>query len=47
MDKHGEFFPENPQNVDELIDALARRQAAAAADDELAEPASSASSSAS
>ena len=29
MDKHGEFFPENPQNVDELIDALARRAAAA------------------
>jgi uncharacterized protein with von Willebrand factor type A (vWA) domain len=29
MDKHGEMFPENPQNVDELIDALARRQAAA------------------
>jgi uncharacterized protein with von Willebrand factor type A (vWA) domain len=29
MDKHGELFPENPQDVDELIDALARRQAAA------------------
>ncbi len=29
MDKHGEMFPENPANVDELIDALARRQAAA------------------
>jgi uncharacterized protein with von Willebrand factor type A (vWA) domain len=29
MDKHGEFFPENPQNVDELIDALAARAAAA------------------
>ena len=29
MDKHGEFFPENPADVDELIDALARRQAAA------------------
>jgi uncharacterized protein with von Willebrand factor type A (vWA) domain len=29
MDKHGEFFPENPQNVDELIDALAQRAAAA------------------
>ncbi len=29
MDKHGEFFPEDPQDVDELIDALARRQAAA------------------
>ena len=23
MDKHGDFFPENPQNVDELLDALA------------------------
>src|SRR3954463_9213607 len=22
MDKHGDFFPENPQNVEELIDAL-------------------------
>jgi uncharacterized protein with von Willebrand factor type A (vWA) domain len=29
MDKHGEMFPEKPENVDELIDALARRQAAA------------------
>ncbi|TNC50658.1 vWA domain-containing protein [Mumia zhuanghuii] len=29
MDKHGEFFPENPQSVDELIDALAARSAAA------------------
>ena len=29
MDKHGDLFPENPENVDELIDALARRQAAA------------------
>src|SRR5215216_1489948 len=29
MAKHGEFFPEQPENVDELIDALARRQAAA------------------
>jgi uncharacterized protein with von Willebrand factor type A (vWA) domain len=29
MDKHGEFFPENPQDVDELIDALAARAAAA------------------
>jgi len=29
MDKHGELFPENPEDVDELIDALARRQAAA------------------
>ncbi|HEY2878311.1 VWA domain-containing protein [Nocardioides sp.] len=29
MDKHGEFFPENPQNVEELIDAMAQRAAAA------------------
>jgi uncharacterized protein with von Willebrand factor type A (vWA) domain len=29
MAKHGEFFPENPQNVDELIDVLAQRAAAA------------------
>jgi uncharacterized protein with von Willebrand factor type A (vWA) domain len=29
MDKHGEYFPENPQNVEELIDALAARAAAA------------------
>src|SRR3954449_916664 len=29
MDKHGDFFPENPQNVEELIDALAQRAAAA------------------
>ncbi|HZX05036.1 VWA domain-containing protein [Kribbella sp.] len=29
MAKHGEFFPENPQNVEELIDALAQRAAAA------------------
>jgi uncharacterized protein with von Willebrand factor type A (vWA) domain len=29
MDKHGEFFPENPRTVDELIDSLARRAAAA------------------
>jgi uncharacterized protein with von Willebrand factor type A (vWA) domain len=29
MDQHGDFFPENPQNVDELIDALAQRAAAA------------------
>ena len=29
MARHGEFFPEQPQDVDELIDALARRQAAA------------------
>ena len=29
MDKHGEFFPENPRNVDELLDSLASRAAAA------------------
>ncbi|WP_151084576.1 vWA domain-containing protein [Nocardioides cynanchi] len=29
MDKHGDYFPENPQNVEELIDALAQRAAAA------------------
>jgi uncharacterized protein with von Willebrand factor type A (vWA) domain len=28
MDKHGQFFPENPQSIDELIDSLARRAAA-------------------
>lgn len=30
MQRHGDLFPEQPENVDELIDALARRQAAAA-----------------
>jgi uncharacterized protein with von Willebrand factor type A (vWA) domain len=29
MAQHGEFFPENPSSVDELIDALASRAAAA------------------
>ncbi|MCZ4500150.1 MAG: von Willebrand factor, type [Marmoricola sp.] len=29
MDKHGNFFPENPKNIDELMDALAQRSAAA------------------
>jgi uncharacterized protein with von Willebrand factor type A (vWA) domain len=29
MRKHGEFFPENPRNTDELIEALAARAAAA------------------
>jgi len=29
MAKHGEMFPDNPENVDELIDSLARRAAAA------------------
>lgn len=29
MDKHGQHFPENPQSIDELLDALAQRSAAA------------------
>ncbi|MEW2014714.1 VWA domain-containing protein [Rhodococcus sp. NPDC076796] len=29
MDKHGQHFPENPKNVDELLDSLAERAAAA------------------
>ncbi|MDO9497438.1 MAG: VWA domain-containing protein, partial [Nocardioides sp.] len=29
MDEHGDFFPENPQDIDELLDALAQRAAAA------------------
>ena len=29
MDKHGDFFPENPKNIDELLDAMAKRAAAA------------------
>jgi uncharacterized protein with von Willebrand factor type A (vWA) domain len=29
MAEHGEFFPENPSTIDELIDALAERSAAA------------------
>ncbi|MCW2839299.1 MAG: hypothetical protein JWR55_782 [Aeromicrobium sp.] len=29
MAKHGEFFPENPQTIDELLDTLAQRAAAA------------------
>lgn len=29
MERHGEFFPENPRDTDELIDALAARAAAA------------------
>lgn len=29
MDAHGEFFPENPRNVEELLDSLAQRAAAA------------------
>lgn len=30
MDRHGEFFPENPQTIDDLLDSLAARAAAAA-----------------
>jgi uncharacterized protein with von Willebrand factor type A (vWA) domain len=29
MDRHGEFFPENPRNTEELVDLLAARAAAA------------------
>ncbi|MBC7724853.1 MAG: VWA domain-containing protein, partial [Burkholderiaceae bacterium] len=29
MARHGDFFPENPANIDELLDALAERAAAA------------------
>ena len=29
MAKHGQHFPENPQNIDELLDSLAKRAAAA------------------
>ncbi|OFJ55707.1 VWA domain-containing protein [Mycolicibacterium grossiae] len=29
MAKHGEYFPENPRNIDELLDSLAKRAAAA------------------
>lgn len=29
MAKHGQYFPENPRNVEELLDSLARRAAAA------------------
>ncbi|MGI9161699.1 MAG: VWA domain-containing protein [Mycobacterium sp.] len=29
MDKHGQHFPENPSNVEELLDSLAQRSAAA------------------
>ena len=31
MDKHGDFFPENPQTLDELLEAMAQRMAAAQA----------------
>ncbi|WP_445168823.1 vWA domain-containing protein [Mycolicibacterium sp. Dal123E01] len=29
MQKHGQYFPENPKNVEELLDSLAKRAAAA------------------
>jgi len=29
MDKHGDFFPEKPKDIDELLDAMAQRAAAA------------------
>lgn len=29
MDKHGDFFPDNPRDMDELLDSLAERAAAA------------------
>ena len=29
MDKHGEFFPDKPENLEELVESLARRAAAA------------------
>lgn len=29
MDNHGDFFPEDPQDIDELLDSLAQRAAAA------------------
>jgi uncharacterized protein with von Willebrand factor type A (vWA) domain len=29
LDRHGDLFPEQPESVEELVDALARRQAAA------------------
>ena len=28
MDRHGDFFPENPQNLDELLEIMAQRMAA-------------------
>ena len=31
MEKHGDFFPENPENLDELLEAMAQRMAAAQA----------------
>src|SRR5690606_30191551 len=31
MERHGDFFPENPQTLDELLEVMARRMAAAQA----------------
>lgn len=31
MDRHGDFFPENPKDLDELLEVMARRMAAAQA----------------
>ena len=44
MDKHGDFFPENPRNVEELIDALAAAGRGGAADAQLDDRRSSATS---
>ena len=30
MAKHGDFFPENPENIEELLESIARRMAASA-----------------
>ena len=38
MNKHGDYFPENPQTVDELVDLLAARSAAAQRHDAVAQP---------
>ena len=38
MERHGEFFPEQPETIEELIDALARREAAAMRLHVLAQP---------
>ncbi len=35
MERFGDFFPENPQNLDELLEPMAQRMAAHAGDDEL------------
>ena len=38
MDKHGQFFPENPRNTDELVESLACRSSGSAAVLQLARP---------